>query len=135
VNTSAFLAIATLVVATSGCSPDSRNLREVQRARSPNGLLTAAYVEDTGGGAAVGTGQDVYVFSGKTPTSYAERVFSEECVTDVRISWMGPKDLQISYGIRNGERASVREAPWWAFGKKHHHVRVHLGPHLASTYC
>lgn len=134
-NVSAFLAIATLVIALSGCSPDPRDLHEVQRARSPDGSLTAAYLEDTGGGAAVGTGEDVYVFSGTAPTSYSERVFSEECVTGVRVSWLGPRDLQISYGIGKGEWASVRAGPWWTFGMKHHHVQVHLAPHVASTYC
>lgn len=84
----------------------------------------------------MGTGQDVYVFSGSAPTSYNERVFSEECVTNVRVQWLGPKDLQIEYGIRPGERASVEGGPWWTFGLEHHGVKVHLAPHVTgNTYC
>ena len=133
---SAFLVSATFAAAISGCSPNPRDLHEVQRARSPDGSLTAAYLEDTGGGAAVGTGEDVYVFSGTAPNSYSDRVFSEECVTDLRVSWLGPKDLQISYGIRKGERASVRAGPWWTFGmERHRDVKVHLTPHFVRSFC
>ena len=126
--------LAALLVLTAGCAPDPRYLRVVQEARSPDGSLTAVYVEQTDGGAAVGTLHAVYVFDGKTPTRYSERVFGDECITDVRVSWLGPKELRISYGAPSRYEASLG-GPWWTFGRVPHGLVVRLVPHTAATSC
>jgi hypothetical protein len=92
---------------TGACSPDQQYLTIGQVAKSPDGLLTAAYIEVTSGGAAMGTGFDVYIFEGRKPTSYSDRVFSDECVTNVRVSWIGRKELRISYGAREGHKVTA----------------------------
>ena len=130
---SSFAGIALLLC---GCGPDPKYLHVVQATKSPDGGLTAAYVEDTQGGAAVGTGQDVYVFEGSSPTRYADRVFSDECVKDVRVSWLQPKVLQIAYGARLGHRTLSASGPWWTFGHVPHGLTIRLAPHPTdSTYC
>ena len=119
---------------TSACSPDQQYLHFEQREKSPDGSLTAAYVEDTSGGAAVGTGFDVYVFAGTKPTTYSDRVFSDECVTDVRISWLGPKELRISYGARAGHQITSSPGPWWNFGRRFSHdVTIRLVSHVSKN--
>ena len=126
-----FASIAALM--TCSCSPDPRDLHIEQVAKSPDGSLTAAYLENTGGGAAVGTGFDVYVFDGAAPTAYSERVFSDECVTDVRISWQAPKMLRISFGARAGYKTVLPAGPWWALGRPSHGVTVRLEPHVSNN--
>lgn len=119
---------------TCACSPDQQYLSIKQVAKGPDGLLTAAYVEDTSGGAAVGTGFDVYIFEGERPKSYSDRVFSDECVTDVRVSWVGPRELRISYGAREGHRATASPGPWWDFGRTFSHgVMIRLVPHVSHN--
>lgn len=130
-----FVVLAALVIAA-GCAPDARDLHVVEQVKSPDRLLTAAYVQDTAGGAAVGTGQDVYVFKGGMPDSYSDRVFSDECVNDVHISWLGPTELRIAYGARAGHRISRDAGPWWTFGRKPHALTLRYAAHVTnSTYC
>jgi hypothetical protein len=130
------LAILAIPWAIGGCSPDPRDLQIMQEAKSPDGALTAAYVLDTGGGAAVGTGQDVYVFRGHGPTRYSDRVFSDECVDDVRIRWLGLRELQISYGTRGGNKPTGTTGPWWNFGRVPYGLTLRLVPHDTNgTYC
>ena len=129
------LAVLAMPCAISGCSPDPRDLQIMEETKSPDGALTAAYVLDTGGGAAVGTGQDVYVFRGNRPTRYSDRIFSDECVDDVRIRWLGLKELQISYGARRGHK-TVGTTPWWNFGRVPHGLNLRLVPHETNgTFC
>lgn len=119
---------------TCACSPDQRYLNIEQVAKSPDGSLTAAFIEDTSGGAAVGTGFDVYIFEGDGPKSYSDRVFSDECVTDVRVSWVGSKELQISYGAREGHRVPASPGPWWNFGRTFSHgVMIRLAPRVSKN--
>lgn len=130
--------LAAMTLLVSGCAPDPDYLHVVQRVKSPDGLLTAAYVEDTQGGAMVGTSQDVYVFSGTGPgpTRYSDRVFSDECVVGVRISWLGPKELKVAYGARADHKTPRAPGPWWTFGHVPHGLMVHLAPYTAEgSYC
>lgn len=128
--------LAAIMLFVGGCAPDPDYLHVVQQAKSPDGLLTASYVEDTQGGAMVGTGQDVYVFSGSGPTRYSDRVFSEECITDVRVSWLGPKELRIAYGAGAAHIPSRSAGPWWTFGHVPHGLTIHLAPHTVDgSYC
>ncbi len=84
----------------------------------------------------VGTGQDVYVFSGTGPSRYSDRVFSDECVVGVRISWLGPKELRIAYGARADHKTPRAPGPWWTFGHVPHGLIVQLAPHTAKgSYC
>lgn len=119
---------------TCACSPNQQYLDVKQVEKSPDGLLTAAYIADTSGGAAVGTGFDVYIFKGTRPTSYSDRVFSDECVADVRISWVSRKELEISYGAREGHVVTASPSPWWNFGRTvSHGVMIRLAPHVSRN--
>lgn len=124
--------VAALLI--SACSPEQQYLYIEQREKSPDGSPTAAYIEDTSGGAAVGTGFDVYIFTGAKPESYSERVFSDECVTDVRIAWLGPKEHRISYGARAGHQITPPPGPFWNFSHSvSHDVALRLASHISKN--
>ena len=120
----------------SSCAPGKGELHVVQKVKSPDGLLTAAYVQSTPGGAPFGTAENVYVFTGDVPTRYSERVFADEWVRNVRVSWLGPRELRIAYGTRAGHEPARSPGPWWTFGRVPYGLTVRFAPHLANdTYC
>jgi hypothetical protein len=128
--------IALTAFLLNSCSPDPQYLHVVKTTKSPDGSFTAANVENTEGGAAVGTSFEVYVFTGSLPTRSSDRVFSDECVNDVQVTWLGPKELQISYGARPGHETAGNACPWWTFGRSPHGLTIHFASHASdATYC
>ena len=131
----AILSLAAVLILSS-CAPGNGELHVVQKVKSPDGSLTAAYVQSTPGGAPVGTAENVYVFAGDVPMRYSDRVFADECVNNVRVSWLGPRELRIAYGIRAGHEPTRSPGPWWTFGHVPHGLTVRFEPHLTKdTYC
>jgi hypothetical protein len=89
---------AATVLVLAGCSPDPRDTQIVSRIKSPDGRLEAIYADDIGGGAAVGTTEEVFVVEpGRTFPRLSERVFSAECARAVNVAWEGPRTLRIAY--------------------------------------
>jgi hypothetical protein len=122
-----------LTLEASSCSPGKNELHIMNRVKSPNGALTAAYVQSTPGGAALGTGEDVYVFRGNSPAGYKDRVFGAECVTDIKITWLGPRELRIAYTTGRDNKTPSTGGPWWRFGHVAHKLTIRLAPKLVNV--
>ena len=135
-------AITALFIAfplTVSCSPDPNYLHVAQAKPSPDGALRAVYVEDTQGGAAVGTGQDVYVLKISDRFQYSDRVFSNECVQNVSIDWTGPRSLKISFdtGSENMAHDGADAKPWWSLNRSPSHgIKLQLAPRVhPGNFC
>ena len=76
----------------------SRDFEVVAALPSPDGKWRAVYVEDLSGGPATGVGEDVYVAAAQSRALLLkDRVFSAECVQGVKLRWIGPRVLQVTY--------------------------------------
>ncbi|HWF77275.1 MAG TPA: hypothetical protein VN694_08865 [Caulobacteraceae bacterium] len=123
------------VLVLCGCSPKPDDTDIIARIKSPDGTLEALYADDVGGGAAVGTTQEVFVVkSGEAFPALTERVFSAECAHEIALAWEGPKTLRVSYqmapnvsegpGLRPS-LSSIFSSGYWIYSDPHG-VQVHF---------
>jgi len=124
---------ASLVVASvlglGGCNPNPKDTQIIARIRSPDGRLEAIYAADVGGGAAVGTTEEVFVVEPGAFPRLKERVFSEECVHNIVLTWETLRTLRIGYDIGSDIREdtgvakpsilSVFSSGYWTYGHPH----------------
>jgi len=89
--------LVTAVLALGGCGPNPRDTQILAKILSPDGKLEAIYAVDAGGGAAVGTTEEVFVVQPGAFPRLDERVFSEECAHDISLTWEAPRTLKVSY--------------------------------------
>jgi hypothetical protein len=102
-------------------------------------MIEAVYSEDLSGGPATGVSEDVYIVPRGQFPRLVDRVFSNECVDDVKLRWLSDRTLEISYSVpRNIHEDTSRATPdvWWApwlWGKSPSgNVRIHLTRTLLS---
>lgn len=129
------LALA-IVLGLAGCGPDPNETQINARVKSPDGNLVAIYAEDLSGGPATGVSEDVYVTLGARFPQTADRVFSNECVHQIALSWEGPRRLRISYDVASDIHENTGLGrPWWAMWDQGlvHGVQVHLVRHLTPA--
>jgi hypothetical protein len=91
--------------------------------------LEAVYAADIGGGAAVGTVEEVFVAEPGRFPSLRERVFSKECAHNLALRWEAPRTLRVSYDMASDVRDdpglgkpspfSVFSSAYWVFGHPH----------------
>jgi hypothetical protein len=117
--------------------PDPAETQINARVPSPDGKLVAVHAEDLSGGPATGASEDVYALEGSGPLRYADRIFSSECIHDLKLEWEGPRRLRITYDILadlHGERGYA--GPWWSPDRRPPHgVSIHYVRHEHSGDC
>lgn len=95
--TKRFLLIALFTLC--GCNPSPATTDIHERLRSPDGKIEAIYAEDLSGGPATGVSEDIYVVRAGQFPRLADRVFSNECVHNLKMDWTGNKRLAIRYSV------------------------------------
>ncbi len=138
--------IIAMALTLGGCAraPDPRDTEVNLRVRSPDGKLDAIYAEDVGGGPAVGVTEEIFVAKPGVFPDMKGRVFSEECVHNIALTWETPRRLRISYDIGSDVREdprlhkpsvfSVFSSAYWTFGNPHgteiHFIRRLMPPQV-----
>ena len=118
-----------------GCVPRQPRPSDTQivtRIKSPDGTLEAIYAEDVGGGAAVGTTEEVFIVPPGAFPRLKERVFSEECARDIALRWQGSRALVVDYTSASDAREHTRpygpsplslisllSSGYWTFSEPH----------------
>ena len=112
----ATLAIACSLLAA-GCNPNHWDTQINARLPSPSGRMEALYSEDFGGGPATGVSEDVHILdTGRFPR-LIDRVFTNECVHDVKLRWTDDRNLGIHYEVASDIHEDTQRATpsvWWA---------------------
>ncbi len=128
------------LVIVGGCDPTHNTTQINARLPSPDHAIEAVYSEDFGGGPALGVSEDVYaVWPGRFPR-LIDRLFTNECVHDVKLRWETARKLEISYSVgadihEDTQRAapSVRRMPWLWGSSPSPQVEVHLNRTLTPA--
>jgi hypothetical protein len=127
------------LLSLAACVPDPNDHPIIARLSSPDGKLVAVQAEDVGGGAAVGTWEEVYVQDGLRSLQFSDRIFHTGCVDDVAVAWEGPRVLRISYRVADQIHTDTSFAgPWWSVSRSPPHgIRVHYlrQVHPGAGYC
>ena len=121
-----------------GCQPDPHETQINAKLKSPDGKLTAIYAEDLGGGPATGVSEDVYIVDGDRFPRLADRVFSNECVQNVRLAWGQASTLRIDYDAGRDVQVDVRRHNWsifpWLWGSSPaSNIKVNLVRHITNS--
>ena len=130
------LATLLLTACLGGCQPDPSETQINTKLRSPSGALTAIYAQDLGGGPATGVSEDVYMVDGNHFPRGADRVFSSECIHNLRLAWDGPTSVRIEYDVaqdvhEDTGRPGPNGLPLWLWGSSpSKSTRVHLVRHI-----
>lgn len=127
-------ALGLLGACLGGCQPDPKETQINAKVRSPDGKLTAIYAEDLSGGPATGVSEDIYIIDGDRFPRIEDRVFSNECMHDIRLAWGTPSTLRIDYAVPRGthedtERAGRSLWPWLWHASPAESVRVEFVRH------
>jgi hypothetical protein len=121
--------IVAATLALGSCAPTQKNTQINTRIKSPDGMLEAIYAEDIGGGPAVGVTEEVFVVQRGAFPHLNERVFSEECVRNISLTWERPRTLRVSYDIGSDTREdselakpslfSIFSSGYWTYSHPH----------------
>jgi hypothetical protein len=118
-----FPTIGCAALLLAGCNPDPRETEINTRLKSPDGKLEAVYAEDISGGPATGVSEDVYIVEPNRFPRIVDRVLTQECIHDLRLTWESARTLRISYwAYANMQIEPERDQPdvrWipWLWGK------------------
>lgn len=129
-------------LALGGCDPVPNETQIVSRARSPDGKLEAIHALDVGGGAAVGTTEEIFIVNRGNFPRLKERVFSKECAHNLEVRWVSSQQLEVTYriasDIRDGSEMirpslfSILSSGYWTY-KRPHDVKVQIRSTLAPA--
>jgi len=87
----------------SGCDPEPKSTRIIERIPSPDGTRDAVYAEDMGGGATVGPSEQVYVVAKGRFPRFQDRIFSEERVCNLTVRWLNNQAILSGYSARTAK--------------------------------
>lgn len=99
------------------CNPTLSETQINARVLSPDNMIEAVYSEELSEGAATGVSQDVYIVPRGRFPRLVDRVFTNECVHDVKLRWLDNRTIEISYSVPKNIHEDTSRAPpavWWA---------------------